>query len=94
MATSYLTSPTQNKKTYQQDFVFVLQQHNGTYIVGQANNPAKRIAAINSGQNPLIPEAMTIQRIVGIKDQTEQRTLVSVVRHFCKAYGDDKVICV
>jgi predicted GIY-YIG superfamily endonuclease len=94
MATSYLTSPTKHKNTYQPAFIFVLKQYDGTYVIGQANNASKRIAAINSGMNPAVPEAMTIDKIVGIKEQTDERNLVSVVRYFCKKYGDDKVICV
>ena len=44
--------------------------------MGQANNACKRIAAINSGAHPDIPKALQVYRVVGIKEQGEDRTLL------------------
>ena len=88
------TQKRQQQETQSDEFIFVLETYTGSFIIGQARNCAKRIAAINSGHNPLIPESNTIKRIVGTKEVTDQRNLVSVVRYFCKQKGDDAVICV
>ncbi|WP_136988967.1 hypothetical protein [Synechococcus sp. UW140] len=81
-------------KTYRPDFVFVVQLHSGKFVIGQANNPSKRIAAINSGLNPSVKGTLQINNIVGIKEQTEQRSLISVVNMFVNKYGVDNVITV
>jgi len=90
------TDTTINNKTkkYTAEWVFVVQQHNGTYIIGTANNPSKRICAINSGMNPMIKQSMTINRIVGVKEQTEERSLISVANKFIDQFGTGKVIVV
>ena len=88
---STAVSPT---KTYRPDYVFVVQLHNGKFVIGQANNPAKRIAAINSGLNPLVKGSLQINNIVGIKEQTEERSLISTVNKFVDAYGIDNCITV
>ena len=81
-------------KRYTADYLFVLQLHDGRYVVGQANNAGKRIAAINTGFCPSIPKALQVNRIVGIKEQTGERTLISVVQKFAETYGDDAVLVV
>ena len=75
-------------------YIFVLQLVDGRLVVGQANNAAKRIAAINSGLNRLIPKSHQVLRIVGIKPQTDGRTFVGTVKHFVDKYGAGKVIAV
>ena len=75
-------------------YVFVCLLNDGRYLIGQGNNPSKRIACINSGLNDAIPEPRQVKKVIGIKEQTEQRTLPSVVNSFCKRYGLDKVIAV
>lgn len=94
---STLASPTtrqQQQKTNKTYFVFVVQQHDGTFVIGEATNPAKRIAAINSGYCPFIPQPMSIARIVDVRETGENRSLVSVVKYFCDKYSADKVRCV
>ena len=81
-------------KTYKPDFVFVVQLHDGRFVIGQANNPAKRIAAINSGLNPLVKGSLQINNVVGIKEQTEERSLISTINKFVDTYGIDNVITV
>ena len=92
-ATSSTTHQQQTKK-YTADYVFVVQLHDGRFCVGQANNPAKRIASINSGYNTAIPQPLQVNRIVGIKEQNDDRTLISVLNRFADTYGDDAVLCV
>ena len=75
-------------------FVFVLQLVDGRYCIGQGNEPARRIPAINSGVNPAVPKPLQVFRIIGIKPQNETRNLVSVVKRFADRYGDDKVLVV
>ena len=89
-------STTQQEQTrkYTADYVFVLQLHDGRYVIGQANNAAKRIAAINTGYCPSIPQSLQINRIVGVKEQTGDRTLIGVSKQFIDKYGVDAVICV
>ena len=82
-----------NKK-YIKSFIFVLQLMDGRYAVGQANNPCKRIAALNSGNHPDIPKALQVYRVVGIKEQNEDRTFCGVVKKMCDKHGTDKVLCV
>ena len=79
---------------YIKSFIFVLQLIDGRYVVGQANNACKRIAAINSGAHPDIPKALQVFRVVGIKEQGEDRTFVGVVKKMCDKHGTDKVLCV
>ena len=93
-STQHSTAVTTTTKTYKPDFVFVVQLHNGKFVIGQANNPAKRIAAINSGLNPLVKGSLQINNIVGIKEQTEERSLISTVNKFVDTYGLDNVITV
>ena len=81
-------------KNYKPDFIFVLQLHSGQIVVGQANNPAKRVASINSGLNPLIKGSLQVNRIIGIKEQKGDRTFASVVSKFCERYGEANVIAV
>ena len=88
------TTKQEQTKTYTADYLFVLQLHDGRFVVGQANNAGKRIAAINTGYHPDIPKSLQVNRIVGIKEQTGERTLISVVRKFAETYGDDAVIVV
>ena len=85
---------TEQTKRYTADYIFVIQLIDGTYVIGQANNTAKRIAAINSGYNSAIPKPLQVSRIIGVKQQNEERTLISVVNRFCDKYGEDAVICV
>ena len=75
-------------------YVFVLQQHDGTFVIGVSTNPCKRVAAINSGMNCHIKQSLTINRVVGIKPVTEDRTYIGVVNQFIDKYGADKVLAV
>ncbi len=75
-------------------YVFVCLLKDGRYVIGDADNPSKWIAYINSGLHKSIPEPRQVKKVIGIKEQTEQRTLPSVVNRFCKRYGLDKVIAV
>ena len=93
-STQHSTAVQATIKTYKPDFVFVVQLHSGKFVIGQANNPAKRIAAINSGLNPLVKGSLQINNIVGIKEQTEERSLISTVNKFVDTYGIDNVITV
>lgn len=76
------------------DYIFVIQLHNGKFVVGQANNPAKRIASINSGYNQLVNGSLQVNCIVGIKEQNEDRSFAGVVRTFCERFGENSVIAV
>ena len=98
---STVSNPTQHSttvpnptKTYKPDFVFVVQLHSGKFVIGQANNPAKRIAAINSGLNPLVKGSLQINNIVGIKEQNEERSLISTVKKYVDRFGVSNVIAV
>lgn len=84
-----------NVKTHtKQQHIFVLQLHDGKFVIGQGSNPCKRIAAINSGLNMHIKKSLMVNRIVGIKERTDERTLEGVVYKFCAKYGADNVITV
>ncbi|WP_413441254.1 hypothetical protein [Synechococcus sp. MIT S1220] len=84
---------TQTKK-YTADYIFVVQLFDGRYVIGQANNPSKRICSINSGYNSAVPKPLQVNRIIGIKEQNNSRTLIDVVTKCAEHYGDDAVICV
>jgi hypothetical protein len=75
-------------------FIFVVQQHDGTFVIGISTNPAKRIAALNSGMNTHIKQSLTINRVIGIKPVNADRTYIGVVNHFINKYGQDKVLAV
>ena len=79
---------------YKQEWLFVLQLNTGVYVVGTATNPSRRIAAINTGYNKAIPEPLSVYRVVGVKEQTEERTLISVVKNLCDRFGENRVIAV
>ena len=76
------------------NFIFVLKLIDGKYVIGQASNPSRRIAAINSGHNRAIPKSLQVRAIVGIKRQTETRNLISVAKVFFDRKGIDNVITV
>ena len=87
-------STTQAKsKNYIPKWIFVLQLHSGEYVVGQANNAARRIAMINGGANQAV-KANSVNRIVGIKEQNDERTFIGVVNTFCQRKGEKNVITV
>ena len=88
------TTSERTAKNYKAEWVFVLQLVSGVYVVGAATNPSRRIAAINTGYNKAIPDALSVYRIVGIKEQTEERTLISVTKQLCDRFGSDRVIAV
>jgi hypothetical protein len=81
-------------KQRQQRYIFALMLHDGRLIVGSATNAAKRIAAINGGMNSAVPKALQVNRILGVKPVTEERTLPSVVASYCERFGENRVICV
>jgi hypothetical protein len=82
------------KTNYRPSHIFVIQLLDGRYVIGQANNACKRIAAINSGLNPHIKKTLQVSRIIGIKPQDESRTFVGTVNHFINKYGTDNVLAV
>ena len=88
------TKVTQRATTAEQkkQWIFVCQLNDGRYIVGSATNPSRRIASINSGMNKAVPTPLSIYRIVGIKEQTESRNLMSVTAKFCERLGNDRVL--
>ena len=88
------TTKTQVTKNYKPNYIFVLHLVDGRFVVGQGNNPSRRISSINSGMNPAIPKCLQIFKIVGIKPQEGERTFASVVKQFCEEYGQDNVIAV
>lgn len=81
-------------KNYRKPYIFALLLIDGRIVVGQASNVAKRVCAINAGSNRAIPQHSQVYRLIAVKDQNEQRTLCSVVKHFCDKYGSNKVIAV
>ena len=85
-----ITKKTQVKNVY----VFVLQLHNGQLVIGQASNPCRRIAAINSGMNKAIKESLQINKIIGVKEITSTRNLMNVVKKFCDRCGSERIITI
>lgn len=88
------TTNIQVTKRYKPNYIFVLHLIDGRFVVGQSDNPAKRIATINSGMNPAITKSLQVYKIVGVKPQEGERTFASVVKQFCDEYGQDNVIAV
>ena len=93
-STQLQSQPTQIAKQVKDYFVFVIQLIDGTYAVGSASNPTKRIATINSGLNPQIKKPLQVAKVVGIKPVTEERNAISVFNQFSEHYGQKKVIAV
>ena len=85
---------TATTKAYVPNYVFVIQLVDGRFVVGQGNNPAKRIASINSGHNPAIQGCLKVHGIIGVKEQNAERSFASVVSKFCESYGAENVIAV
>ena len=81
-------------KNYKAEWVYVVQLNDGRYVVGTATNPSRRICALNSGMNKAVPEPLSVYRIVGIKEQTEERSLISVTKQLCDRFGSDRVLAV
>ena len=86
----YTHQTTETNKQHKDQFVFAVQLHDGRFVVGMGSNPTKRIAALNSGLNKLLPKSLCVNRILDIKPVTEDRTLSSVAFKFCEHYGEDK----
>ena len=94
-ATVQNQSTTQNSNNkYTADYLFVVQLHNGKFVIGASNNPGKTIASLNTGYYNAVPKALQVNRIIGIKDQTEERNLMKVVSTFCDKYTADNVIVI
>ena len=74
-------------------YIFVLQLHDGRFVIGHANNACRRIASLNSGCNPAV-KALSVNRVVGIKEQNGERSLAAVVSKFCDTYGESRVIAI
>ena len=74
--------------------IFVVQLHDGRYVIGSATNPCRRITAINSGMNKAVPRTLQVNRIIGIKPMNADRTVVSVFKMFEEKYGEGNVIAV
>ena len=85
---------TSSSVSYKQAWVFVLQLTTGEYVVGTASNPSRRISSINSGMNKSIPVPLSVYRVVGVKEQTEERTLISVTKQLCDRYGSERILVV
>ena len=81
-------------QTTDQKFIFVLQIHDGRFLIGQATNPCKRIAALNSGCHPNLRKALQVKHVLAVKPMTENRNLCSTVYRFCEEYGPDSVLAV
>ena len=86
--------PAPKQPKQKQRYVFVLQLHNGKFVIGSATNAAKRVAAINSGMNPAITKTLQVNRIIGIRPCNETRSLPSVVAKYCQRFGENNVIAV
>jgi hypothetical protein len=85
---------THEVKSYIPEYVFIVQLHDGRFVIGQGNNPAKRIASINSGYNKLISGCLQVNRIIGVKPINEDRSFVGTVNKFIESYGEDFVIAI
>ena len=92
------TASVEQQKNIQQQvkerFVFVVQLHNGMYVVGSATNPCKRITALNSGHNPAVPKAMQVNRVIGVKPIEDGRNAVTVFKKIEAKYGEGSVIAI
>ena len=87
------TSKIEKNGSYVPAYIFVLQLHTGEFVIGHANNVCRRIASINSGCNSSV-KALSVNRVVGIREQNEERTLAGVVSKFCDTYGASRVIAI
>lgn len=87
------TTHIESNSSYIPKYIFVLLLHDGSFVIGHSNNTCRRIASLNSGCNPAV-KALSVNRILGIKEQNEERTLTGVVSKFCETYGSTRVIAV
>ena len=98
LETATVESTVRNKTAQQprqkSTFVFVLELHDGRFVIGQAANACRRISAFNSGLTPGFPKPLMVKRIVGVKDRTEDRCIISTYKRFADQYGADNVIAV
>ena len=94
--TTFETSTTQlgNSNKYVHAYVFVVQLIDGRFVIGSADNTAKRIARLNSGYVKGIPDKHQIHRIVGIKEQNPERNLIQTAKYFIDKYGQEKVVVI
>ena len=83
-----------NNNKYLAEFVWVVQLHDGRFVIGADNKPGKVIANLNTGFYSAVPKSLQVNRIIAIKDQNEQRRLMTVVAKFCSKYGEDNVIVI
>ena len=93
-ASSKTNVKTNQTINYKAEWVFVVQLNDGRYVVGTATNPSRRISSLNSGMNKALPEPLSVYRVVGIKEQTEERTLISVTKQLCDRFGEGRVVAV
>ena len=99
---SFATQATNVSTTYKNEaqvrtkpqFVYVLELKDGRFAIGQAANACRRIASFNSGLTPGYPQALLVKRIVGIKERSEDRTIISTFKRFADQYGTDRVIAI
>lgn len=91
LQTKTISTPSDSVQKKQR-YVFVLQLHSGEYVIGSSEKPGYRIADINYGLNSNIPYSLQVNRIIGIKECTENRNQLTVYNHFVERYGVEKVI--
>ena len=94
MHSSTLEQTTQSNVQVKERFVFVVQLHDGRFVIGSATNPCRRITAINSGMNKAVPKTLQVNRIIGIRPMNADRTVISVFRKFEQQFGEGRVIAV
>ena len=88
-------STTQTVETsYVKSHIFVCLLNSGKFVIGQTNNASKSIAELNSGMYPQVPQILQVARVMGVKEQDEERTFAGTVAKFCNEYGSDKVISI
>ena len=83
-----------NPNYFDAQAIAVVQMNDGKYAIIKSSNVSRAISTINTGEfNDLYP-TKSINRIVGIKDCTTERTLEAVTEKFKSKYGDERVYSV
>ena len=88
------TNANLNNNKYIADYVWAVQLHDGRFVLGADMKPGKVIAALNTGFYSAVPNSLQVNRIIAIKEQTEERRLTKIVAKFCDQYGEDNVIVI
>ncbi len=86
MNLNYNTLLAKVRKVNKKPYVWAVQLHNGTVVVGLSKEPGEVIASLNAGRIEQFPGHLQVNRIIAIKETTEDRSIESAIKKLSDNY--------